>query len=289
MESASWGAKRRRSEQTSVEEIPSAPLPCLRQPRKGGAWAKAGPAVSEYRSVNERLKAANAKLLAQLENHRAAARAETQKVLAENSKLLAALQLQQEKQESLRTKIRSLRRKNTMLVAAEAGKQSSKQSAEKTPRQMRGGTSVGVKVKTAAVVDNFLATRYASQAARQQALLEHCKRHPENFSLVINQNISQEGFDDLCKLNPDWIVPYQNVVLEEMHKFWTENKALSIQIHCKVGHSHKYQTLIHVLGKTYNSETEKWERKELGAKGWAAHTFAALVQQGERLASSHSG
>jgi hypothetical protein len=83
--------------------------------------------------------------------------------------------------------------------------------------------------------------------------------------------VSQTGFDKLCKLNPDWVLPYQNVILEEMQRFWTEDKALSIQIHCKVGHSHKYQDLIHVLGKTYNSRTENWERKELGAEGSGLH------------------
>jgi hypothetical protein len=159
MEDARWGVKRRRS---SVEETPSAP--CVSQPRaKGGVWAKAGPAVSEYRSVNERLKATNTRLLQQLESQRVAATAETQRVLGENSQLLAALQSEQGKQELLKTRIRGLRRKNLMLVAAQAGKQ----SAEKTPRQMRGGSSIGVKVKTAAVVDNFIAKRFATQAARQ--------------------------------------------------------------------------------------------------------------------------
>jgi hypothetical protein len=263
MEGARWAGKRRRS---SVEASPS--HPSLGQPRaKGGVWTKVGSAVSEYRSVNERLKAANAKLLQQLESQRVAATAETQRVLEENNQLLATLQSEEGKQELLKTRIRSLRRKNLLLVAAQAGKQ----SAEKTPRQMRGGSSIGVKVKTAAVVDNFLAKRFVSQAARQQALLEHYKRHPENFSLVINNNVSQAGFDDLCRLNPDWVLPYQNVILEEMQRFWTEDKALSIQIHCKVGHSHKYQDLIHVLSKTYNSRTQKWERKELGAKGSGLH------------------
>jgi hypothetical protein len=87
----------------------------------------------------------------------------------------------------------------------------------------------------------------------------------------MNQEISQEGFDLLCKLNPDWVVPYQYDILEEIRAFWTEDKALSIQIHCKVGHNHKYQDLIHVLGKIYNTRTEKWERRELGAKGNGLH------------------
>jgi hypothetical protein len=150
-----------------------------------------------------------------------------------------------------------------MLATAQAGKQSE--------QQMRGGNLAGVKVKTAAVVDSFLAKRFATNAAQQQAILEHYKRHPENFSLVMNQEISQEGFDLLCKLNPDWVVPYQYDILEEIRAFWTEDKALCIQIHCKVGHSHKYQDLIHVLGKTYNTRTEKWERRELGAKGSGLH------------------
>jgi hypothetical protein len=267
MEGVSWGGKGRRPE-TKRKSVDESPPAFVNQPRTGGAWAKAGPAVTEYRSINERLKATNARLLKQLESNRAAATVENQSLVAEKSRLLGALQLEQQKQAALQTKIRSLRRKNLMLGAAQAGRQP---SAQKMPRQMRGGTSVGVKVKTAAVVDHFLATRFATLAARQQALLEHYRRHPENFSLVINQNVSQTGFDQLAKLNPDWLVPHQNDILEEIQRFWTEDKALSIQIHCKVGHSHKYQDLIHVLGKTYNRRTEKWERKELGAKGSGLH------------------
>jgi hypothetical protein len=88
MEEAHWGTKRRRSD--------FEPSACHDQPRKGGAWTKIDPAVTQYRSVEERLKAANAKLKLQLESYRAAATAENAKVVTENSQLLAALIRQQE-------------------------------------------------------------------------------------------------------------------------------------------------------------------------------------------------
>lgn len=163
-----------------------------------------------------RLKAANPNLLAQLESNRAIATAESQKLLAENSQLLAALQLEQGRQESLKTRMRSPRRKNLLLVAAQAGKQ----LAEKAPRQMRGGSSNGVKIKFSCSSGQLPFDKVCTTTgARQQALLEHYRTHPESFSFVVNKVISKEGFDNLCNLNPDWVVPYQNEIVEEIQRF----------------------------------------------------------------------
>jgi hypothetical protein len=114
---------------------------------------------------------------------------------------------------------------------------------------MRGRASAGVKSRLAAQVEQFLYTIFATRAARQHPLFEHFKRYPENFTLMLNANISQIDFDILCKMNPDWLLPYQNDVLEEIKEHWTDEVALAIQIHCKVGHSHKYLDMIHVLSK----------------------------------------
>lgn len=242
------------------------PHPSSTQARRGGQWTKIGPAITGYRSVEERLRAANKKLVEQLASYRAAATKTTQKILAESSTLMTALQAKEEKEATMTTTIRSLRRKNSLLTQRLAARPDVP-SGQKTLRQMRGGASAGVKSKSAAQVQRFLNKRFATKAARQQALFEHFKRYPENFSLVLNDNITQTEFDILCKLNPDWLLSYQNDVLEEVKEHWTDEVALTIQIHCKVGHSHKYQDLIHVLAKSYNTETAKWDRKELCGKG----------------------
>jgi hypothetical protein len=40
-------------------------------------------------------------------------------------------------------------------------------------------------------------------------------------------------------------------------------KCLSIQIHCKMGSSERYQRAINILGKNYSKSAQKWIRKEL--------------------------
>lgn len=262
----SWGTKRMRSNACEDASTSVATHPSSTQARRGGQWSKIGPAVTAYRSVEERLRATNKKLVEQLASQRAAATEATQKILAESSALLAALQAKDEKEAKMATTIRSLRRKNSLLTQRLAATPEVP-AVRQTLRQMRGGASAGVKSKSAAQVEQFLNTRFATRTARQQALFEHFKRYPENFALVLNANITQTDFDILCKMNPDWLLPYQNDVLEEIREHWTDEVALAIQIQCKVGHSHKYQDLIHVLAKSYNTKTAKWDRKELCGKG----------------------
>jgi hypothetical protein len=153
--------------------------------------------------------------------------------------------------------IRSLRRKNQLLA------QRPTTLLTKEPRKMRGGASMAVKSKAASQVQQFLVLRFSSKEARQMALYEHFRRCPEDYSMVAAHGITQQAFDDLCTLNPEWLVPVQKDVVKEIQKHWSDAVCLSIQIHCKVGHGEKYQDLIHLLAKTFNKQRKGWDRMEL--------------------------
>ncbi|GAQ92847.1 hypothetical protein KFL_011650020 [Klebsormidium nitens] len=256
-----WGTKRARSSLCDTEA--DAPALTLAQPRQGGRWAKIGPSTTAHRTVNERLRATNKRLEEKLANHNAQAEEASSKVLEENTKLVSALQEKEDKEAALARTVRSLKRKNLLLAQGLA----SQPPRATQIRQIRGGPSAGVKTKLAAQVRQFLTKRFASVGARQQALYEHFRRNPADFNLVLNANITQPEFDELCKLNPDWLLPAQSDVLDEIRDHWTEDRALKMQIHCKIGHGHKWQDMIHLLGKDYNEATKHWDRKELCGKG----------------------
>jgi hypothetical protein len=228
------------------------------QHRVGNKWAKVGPEVTAFRSVEERLRKDNKSIREKFEKYVETAKAESQKSLIESSRVIAELQAKVVAHEK---RIRSLRRKNQVLAAQKPA------TVPKEPRKMQGGISAGVKSKVAAQVKNFLVLRFSSKEARQQALYEHFRKFPEDYNLVTSSGIDQAGFDTLCKLNPEWLVPVQKDVIKEIEKHWSVAQALSIQIHCKVGHGENYQDLVHLLAKNFNTKRKGWDRVELYFKG----------------------
>jgi hypothetical protein len=166
------------------------------------------------------------------------------------------------------TALRSLRRSNQILKrkAAKAPEQLA-QPQPKLARKLIGGMSAGVKSKLASEMEDFLILRFATKTARQQALYEHYRRFPEDYSLVVNSNIAEKEFGVLCDQNPHWLTAIRKDVIDLIEEHWSTARCLGIQIHCKVGHGAKYQDLIHFLGKCYIEEKQGWERVELYFKG----------------------
>jgi hypothetical protein len=80
---------------------------------------------------------------------------------------------------------------------------------------------------------------------------------------IKDTSVSLTTFLDACEADPDWLNSFRRETVAEIEKFWTAEKCLSIQLHCKVGHSEKYQHLINLASKTYNTTKKEWVRKEL--------------------------
>ncbi|GAQ93252.1 hypothetical protein KFL_013900010, partial [Klebsormidium nitens] len=56
-------------------------------------------------------------------------------------------------------------------------------------------------------------------------------------------------------------------VVKAIEDAWTLDQCLAAQIHCKIGHSEKWQFLINLLSKTYNSVEKQWVRRKILGKG----------------------
>jgi hypothetical protein len=173
------------------------------------------------------------------------------------------------------TELRSMRRSNQILKR-KISEQSQAPPKAKLARKLIGGTSAGVKSKLTTEVEDFLVPRFATKQAREQALFKHYRRFPEDYSLLINSNITEGEFAVLCAQNPKWLTPIRKDINDLIEEHWSTARCLGIQIHCKVSHRAKYQDLIHFLGKCYIEEKPGWERVESYFKG--SKIFLPLLQ-----------
>jgi hypothetical protein len=185
----------------------------------------------------------------------------------------------------LEKEVRSLRRKDLNLRANKGAITTS----YRNPRKLHGGNSVNTQHKYQNEMEGFLVARFANKEARQQALFQAYKAYPEDYSLVTRRDISLEQFEELCRQNPTWLHPVQRDVVQKIEDFWTTSKCLSIQIHCKVGYGGKWQDLINITRKTFNTTTRKWDLNELyeGSRiylpsfksKWAVNVFRAEIHR----------
>lgn len=135
-------------------------------------------------------------------------------------------------------------------------------------KRMQGGNSKPTLIKMAKRVEKLMSEGFASLDTRQKALFQHYLRHRKDYQLIIADAVnSKAAFERLCRLHPEWLHPHQRAVIKEIEEAWTLDQCLAVQIHCKVGHSEKYQSLINLLGKTYNSRLRKWIPREIMGKG----------------------
>lgn len=121
-------------------------------------------------------------------------------------------------------------------------------------RKILGGSTRQTRYKLAAQLESHLSATFSPEA-RKQALFEHAQQHPADYSSIVNQGATLTAFQDLCKQNPAWLLPYQQEVINLIEAEWSLPKCLGMQIHCKVGAQEKYQHLINLLSKNYNEES----------------------------------
>jgi hypothetical protein len=138
-------------------------------------------------------------------------------------------------------------------------------------RKLQGGISKPTLIKLAKRVEEFLSSTFANQETRQAALLQHFLRHPRDYDLITEKvRYSQAAFEQPCNLHPDWLKSHQQAVVKAIEDAWTLDTCLAAQIHCKIGHAEKWQFLINLLSKTFNSREKQWVRREIW-KGSGVH------------------
>jgi hypothetical protein len=137
-------------------------------------------------------------------------------------------------------------------------------------KKLQGGETRVIKKRLARILQAFLDKRYEKEA-QPKALLSHFQRNPEQYKLILEsikeESVSLTSFLAACESHPEWLNPIRREVVTEIEKFWTAEKCLSIQLHCKVGHSGKYQHLINLASKTYDPVKKTWVHKELFESG----------------------
>jgi hypothetical protein len=97
--------------------------------------------------------------------------------------------------------------------------------------------------------------------------LAHFEAHPDLYTALVDKITSSavnlSTFLAACERNPAWLSSLRREVVTEIENFWSTEKCLAIQLHCKVGHSEKYQHLINSSSKTYSTAKKEWVQKEL--------------------------
>jgi hypothetical protein len=251
------------------------------QERKGGRFqkvAKAGEVV--IRTSEQRAKAA---LAANEKKFQEYIEKTKRELAADTEQWKQCSAVHTSRISELEKEVRSLRRKNLNLRASGGALPTS----YRKPRELHGGSSVNTHHKYQNELEGFLIARFANKEARQQALFQHYRAYPEDYSLVTRRDISLQEFEELCRQNPTWLHPVQRDVVQKIEDFWTTSKCLSIQIHCKVGYGGKWQDLVNITRKTFNTSTGKWKLNELyeGSKiylpsfksKWAVNEFRAEI------------
>jgi hypothetical protein len=84
---------------------------------------------------------------------------------------------------------------------------------------------------------------------------------------VKTHGITLTDFKTICENNPEWVHPIRRKVITQIEEYWTLEKCLSLQIHCKIGAGEKFQHLINITAKDYNKTKKEWVPKELFEKG----------------------
>lgn len=223
------------------------------QPRSGGQFASSIPAGQRKRKHREGEEILQEKLDQQSARHK-----EEVALLTAASANLQNIKDQLAAKETI---IRSLRAKS---IASAITKISSE--SEPPKKKLAGGNSKITRKRLADTLQAFLDRRY-KKAAQPQTLLTHFEQNPDLYKEVVQaikeDSVSLASFLKACETHPDWLNPIRREVVAEIENFWTAEKCLSIQIHCKVGHSEKYQDLINLSSKTYTTDKKEWKRKEL--------------------------
>jgi hypothetical protein len=228
------------------------------QPRTLGRFVKTAPTLLPERTAAERAARREEVLQSRLDKHISESKERIAHLQAQHSQALANLN----QQLSLTTaEVRSLRARLRL----------TRPSIERRVTPLTDGVSAPTQRKVAAELESFLLLKFATTAARDQALYEHFIRLSNRYTAITAHGLTLAGFQKACEENPEWVHPIRREVITKIEEFWTAEKCLSIQIHCKVGHGEKYQHLINIAAKEYNAKQKKWEHKELFEKGSAVY------------------
>jgi hypothetical protein len=203
-----WGQKRRRSD-SSIAQSTMAQMRAAEIPREGGRFVKSKVTVGSTsvgcgasRSGDNRLRQERDNVRRQfadlVQEHKESRNAETAQWTKTMHVLNGKISARETELRSMRRTNQILKRKLSERAASEGEAANGGQPRVKLAQKLIGGTSAGVKSKLATEMENFLVFRFATKQARQQALYEHHRRFPEDYSLVINYNISEQEFAVLC-------------------------------------------------------------------------------------------
>ncbi|GAQ88200.1 hypothetical protein KFL_004090010 [Klebsormidium nitens] len=225
----------------------------------GGSGMTVRPAEQQLRLENRNVKAELAKMI----KDRNAEKREEQtpaEIEKERDELRVKLAQKEKQHRILRRKFQALQfvhRKTAAELAV----------GNPPPPRPIGGDSAPTLLKMAAELNSFLETRFASPADIQKGLLEHYSRNRHLYSLILQSEITQNQFDEVCARNPAWCQTTQRDFVKEITAHYTLARCLTFQIICRVGHQEKYQDAINLLAKVFNTKTKKWDRVEIGYKG----------------------
>jgi hypothetical protein len=135
-------------------------------------------------------------------------------------------------------------------------------------KKLQGGPSDFVKYKLVKRLEEVLKDNFANQAARGQALGEHFKRSPGDYRSVLAAAIFPDQLDSILEAHPGKVQELRTQVILSIERHWSVTRSPAIQHHSKTGSGNRYQHLINLLSKDFNSLLEKWEEKDcLGLPG----------------------
>jgi hypothetical protein len=251
-----WIIKRQRSGSTQSAPLTAQQLTAQNKPRVAGRFQKATQPARERKRKREEVDILQEKL---------------NTIIVEHKTIVADLKSSSET--TLHNLSTQLAEKDTIIRRLRAKTRVQNPTADPATevptapvRKLLGGESRVTKKKLATVLQSFFDRRFEKEA-QASALLAHFEQNPDLYQKVIAKIQVQErdldSFLAVCESNPTWVNHIRREVVSEIEKFWTAEKCLSIQLHCKVGYSEKYQHLINLASKNYNKKEKKWEEKEL--------------------------
>jgi hypothetical protein len=94
-----------------------------------------------------------------------------------------------------------------------------KPSIETKARPLTGGLSAPTQRRLAAELENFLLLKFATTAARDQALYKHFQRFPNRYTAITDHGLSLAGFQKACAENPEWVHPIRREVVTKIEEF----------------------------------------------------------------------
>jgi hypothetical protein len=226
------------------------------KPREQGRFKKTGVSVelpprAPPERAERREEVIQARFDKYIENTRIA-------IAAQDKKHCEALQNLQNLVDKKNSELKSLRNRLRLTGAAQRILK---------PRPLQGGTSAPTQRRLITELDSFLNTKYATVATRKQAIFEHYQRNPALYLEVTTTGITLTAFNKICAENPEWVHFIRREVITQIEEFWSAEKCLSLQIHCKFGAGEKYQHLINISAEDYSEEKREWVHKELFEKG----------------------